>query len=140
MKLLQFRIWGGKVEYNHPMYIWASDADTALFGIARRIEPSVTASQWTGKDIETDEVFDVLESTTLDKAVMTLRKEAYKEKKKEKKKQKKEYPCKHCEYGTYMTVEDMWWCNRYLMYAQQVAINQSNAKCLKGEYNESGKS
>lgn len=31
MKLLQFRIWGGKVEYNHPMYIWASDADTAFF-------------------------------------------------------------------------------------------------------------
>lgn len=60
MKLLQFRICGGKVDYNHPMYIWASDMDTAFFGIARRIEPSVTVFQWTGEKIETDEVLQVL--------------------------------------------------------------------------------
>ena len=72
MKLLQFRIWGGKIDYNHPMYVWASDMDTAFYGIARRIEPSVTASKWTGKEIEPDEVFDVLESSTLDKAMMAL--------------------------------------------------------------------
>ena len=84
MKLLQFRIWGGKIDYNHSMYIWASDMDTAFYGIARRIEPSVTVSQWTGKEIEPDEVFNVLESSTLNKAVMALRKEAYKEKEKEK--------------------------------------------------------
>ena len=60
MKLLQFRIWGGKVDYNHSMYIWACDADTAFFGIARRIEPSVTVNQWTGKEISTNEVLQVL--------------------------------------------------------------------------------
>ena len=43
------------------MYVWASDADTAFFGIARRIEPSVTAHQWTGKEIEPDTVLEVLE-------------------------------------------------------------------------------
>ena len=53
MKLLEFKIWGGKVVYNHPMYIWARDADTAFFGIARRIESSVTAYQWTGNEIDT---------------------------------------------------------------------------------------
>lgn len=128
MKLLQFKIWGGKVEYNHPMYVWARDADTAFFGIARRIEPSVTALQWTGLEISTDEVLKGL----CGDYVMT-KEEAIKDK-------KKEYPCKHCEYGTYMTVEDMWWCHRYLMYAPQVAINHANAKCLKGEQHESGKS
>lgn len=61
MKLLQFRIWGGKIDYNHPMYIWACDLDTAFFGIARRIESSVTAGQWTGKEIEPDTVLKVLE-------------------------------------------------------------------------------
>ena len=53
MKLLEFKIWGGKVDYNHPMHIWARDADTAFFGIARRIESSVTAYQWTGNEIDT---------------------------------------------------------------------------------------
>ena len=49
---------------------------------------------------------------------------------------KKVYPCKNCEYGIYMTVEDMWWCSRYLMYEPQVARNYSNAKCLKGVTND----
>ena len=110
MKLLQFRIWGGKIDYNHSMYIWASDMDTAFFGIARRIDPSVTTSQWTGKEIEPDKVLGALKRND----------------------KKKEYPCKHCEYGTYMTVEDTWWCSRYVMYVQQVALNHSSAKCLKG--------
>lgn len=60
MKLLQFRIWGGKVDYNHSMYVWASDADIAFFGIARRIDPSVTAHQWTGKEISTNEVLEAI--------------------------------------------------------------------------------
>lgn len=60
MKLLQFRIWGGNVDYSHPMHIWASDADTAFFGVARRIESSVTAYQWTGKEISTDEILQLL--------------------------------------------------------------------------------
>ena len=59
MKLLQFRIWGGRVHYNNSMYIWASDADTA-FDIARRIEASVTTYQCTGIEISTDEVLQVL--------------------------------------------------------------------------------
>ena len=71
----------------------------------------------------------------LDMAIRSLRRELYKEEKKKKKK-KKEYPCKHCVYGTYMTVEDMWWCSRYLMYGTQVARNYSNAKCLKGVTND----
>ena len=60
MELLKFKIWGGKIYYNNPIYIWASDADTAFFGIARRIEPSVTAYQWTGDKINTDEVLQGL--------------------------------------------------------------------------------
>ena len=58
MKLLEFRIWGGRIDYNHCMYIWASDADTAFFGIARRVEPSVTAFQWIGRKIDTDVVIE----------------------------------------------------------------------------------
>ena len=42
------------------MHIWASDADTAFFGIARRIESSVTAFQWTGNKISTDEVLEAI--------------------------------------------------------------------------------
>ena len=75
----------------------------------------------------------------LDIAVRALRKELYQEKKKKKKAKKakkKEYPCKHCEYGTYMTVEDMWWCSRYLMYAKQVARSSEYAKCWKGVAND----
>ena len=60
MRLLQFKIWGGNIDYNHSMEIWARDADIAFFGIARRIEPSVTAFQWTGNEINTNEVLHVL--------------------------------------------------------------------------------
>lgn len=30
---------------------------------------------------------------------------------------KKKYPCEQCAEGIYMSVEDMWWCDKYLEYA-----------------------
>lgn len=59
-KLSQFRVWGGKVDYKHPMMIWAENADIAFYRIARGIEPSVTSIQWTGEEIEPDKVLEEL--------------------------------------------------------------------------------
>ncbi len=36
------------------------------------------------------------------------------------KEKKKKYPCENCEFGTYMTVEGMWWCDKHLMYDCQM--------------------
>lgn len=59
-KLLQFRVWGGKVDYKYPLMIWAVDLDTAFYKIARGIEPSVTLAQWTGEEIEPDKVLEAV--------------------------------------------------------------------------------
>ena len=59
-ELLQFRVWGGKIDYKYPMMIWAEDADTAFYRIARGIESSVSSIEWTGDYIETDKVLEAL--------------------------------------------------------------------------------
>ena len=59
-KLSQFKVWGGKVNYKYPLMIWAEDADTAFYMIAKGIEPSVTSIQCTGEDIEPDKVLEAL--------------------------------------------------------------------------------
>ena len=35
-------------------------------------------------------------------------------------KEGKKYPCEQCPEGTYMTVEQEWWCDEYLMYTCSV--------------------
>lgn len=59
-KLSQFKVWGGNVNYNYPMMIWAEDADIAFYRIAKGIDPSVTSIQWTGEEIEPDKVLEAL--------------------------------------------------------------------------------
>lgn len=59
-KLLQFRVWGGKIDYKYPMMIWSEDADIAFYRIARGIEPSVSAIEWTGEYIDPDKVLEAL--------------------------------------------------------------------------------
>ena len=36
---------------------------------------------------------------------------------------KKKYPCEQCAEGIYMSVEDMWWCDKYLEYACGMEMN-----------------
>lgn len=59
-KLLQFKVWGGKVNYKYPLMIWAEDIDITFYRIARGIEPSVTSAQWTGEEIEPDKVLEAI--------------------------------------------------------------------------------
>ena len=37
---------------------------------------------------------------------------------------KTKYPCEQCAEGTYMTVEQEWWCDKHLMYACQMKKNR----------------
>lgn len=37
---------------------------------------------------------------------------------------KTKYPCENCAEGTYMTVEQEWWCDKHLMYACQMERNR----------------
>jgi hypothetical protein len=50
----------------------------------------------------------------------------------------KKYPCEHCEFGVYMTVEEMWWCSTRCMYACNIERNRGLCKKFdEEEKNES---
>ena len=53
MRILEWKIWGGNRSENDAMYIWAPDADTALQA-ARMEDRDLDATQWTGREVETD--------------------------------------------------------------------------------------
>lgn len=48
----RYKIWGGNRKESEALYIWAKSADEALFSIARKIDPTVTTTQWTGEEKE----------------------------------------------------------------------------------------
>lgn len=48
----KYKIWGSKRKESEALYVWAQDMDEALFRIARKIDPTVTSTQWTGEEKE----------------------------------------------------------------------------------------
>lgn len=44
-------------------------------------------------------------------------------------KEGKKCPCEQCAEGTYMNVEEMWWCNKHLMYA--CGVERNHGLCEK---------
>lgn len=46
----KYKIWRTGLNPNKAYYIWGKDSDEAFFKIARKLDPNVTSSQWTGDE------------------------------------------------------------------------------------------